>query len=79
MGQNGTGPIRATVRELDGARCGRGTWPAPFHMCNPYGQRTGPLWVPVPPVVGTAPTMPVRSCLLGLFLLIVSSGALFIT
>ena len=29
--------------------------------------------------IGTAPTMPVRACLLGLLLLIVSSGALFIT
>ena len=79
QGQNGTEPIRATVRALYGARCGRGTWPAPFTVCSPYGQRTGPLWVPVPPVVGTAPTMPVRACLLGLFLFIVSSGALFIT
>ena len=76
-GQNGT--VAHTVRALYGARRGRGTWPASFPVCSPYGQRTGPLWVPVPPVVGTAPTMPVRACLLGLILLIVSSGALFIT
>ena len=61
------------------ARCGRGTWPAPFTVCSPYGQRTGPLWVPVPPIVGTAPTIPLRACLLGLFLVIVSSDALFTT
>ena len=83
-GKNGTGPIRSTVRALYRARCGHGTWPAPFPVCSPYGQRTGPLWVPVPwvpvpRIVVTAPTMPVRACLLGLFLLIVSSGALFIT
>ena len=88
-GQDGTGPVGAkrygahtgydTVRALCGARCGRCTWPAPFPVCSPYGQRTGPLWVPVPPVVGTAPTMPVRACLLRLFLFIVSSGALSIT
>ena len=52
---------------LYGTRCGRCTWPAPLTVCSPYGQRTGALWVPVPPVVG--PTMPVRACLLELFLL----------
>ena len=65
----GAGAVRGTVWARYVART--------FHRVQPVrATDRAPLG---PPVDGTAPTMPVRACLLGLFLFIVSSGALFIT
>ena len=88
-GLNGTGPVRA---KRYGAHTGYGAGAVRDTVWARYVARTFPRVQPVRatyrahlgartniPVVGTAPTMPVRACLLGLFRLIVSSGALFIT
>ena len=45
------GPVR---EKRYGARCGRSAGPARFPVCSPYGKYTGPLRVPVPPIVGRA-------------------------
>ena len=68
-GQNGTGAVPVGKGKTVwgqyalkyGARCGSGTGPARFLMCSPYRKYTGPLRVPVPPIVGsdgTARTVP---------------------
>ena len=89
-GQNGTGPVRA---KRYGAHTGYGAGAVRGTVWARYVARTFPRVQPVRATyraplgartmdartIGTATTMPVRACSLGLILLIVSSGALFIT
>ena len=79
------GPVRA---KRYGAHTGYGAGAVQGTVWARYVARTFPRAQPVRATykaplgartIGTAPTMSVRACLLGLILLIVSSGALFIT
>ena len=90
QGQNGTGPVGA---KRYGAHTGYGAGAVRGTVSARYVARSFPRVQPVRATyrapfgartmdartIGTATTMPVRACLLGLILLIVSSGALFIT
>ena len=70
----GAGSVRGTVWARYVARTFPRVQPVRATYRTPLGARTMGART-----IGTAPTMPVRACLLGLILLIVSSGALFIT
>ena len=70
----GAGAVRDTVWARYVARTFPRVQPVRATYRAPLGARTMDART-----IGTATTMPVRACLLGLILLIVSSGALFIT